>query len=272
MLVSTPHAAYGGAIASFDSAKEALLRRASALAEGANVEFLELRNFRNEIADSTLTVKDLYVTFRQELYEDPEANMLTIPRKTRAEIREGIRHGLEFKVDEIGPRSFFQVYSRNLRDLGTPTFPPRLFEIGMTEFGENCKIFSVHWNNNLVAAVWTLFYKDEVVPYFGASLKEYNHLAVNNFMYWKLIKYGWERGYKLFDFGRSKKGTGSFAFKKRWGMQMTDLNYQYFLVRKPSLPDTSPLNPKFALAIQLWRKLPLSITNRVGPAISMHLV
>jgi hypothetical protein len=91
-------------------------------------------------------------------------------------------------------------------------------------------------------------------------------------MYWMLIKYGWEHGYRIFDFGRSKKGTGSFAFKKRWGMQMTDLSYQYFLVRKPSLPDTSPLNPKFALAIQLWRKLPLSITNRVGPAISMHLV
>ena len=272
MLVSTPHAAYGGPIASSDAAKEALLHRACMLAKDLNVEFLELRNFRNECKEPCLVVKDLYVTFRQELYEDPEKSMLAIPRKTRAEIREGIRHGLEFKVDEISPRRFFDVYSRNLRDLGTPAFPPRLFEIGASEFGNNCKIFSVHRKQNLVSAVWTLFYKNEVVPYFGASIREYNHLAVNNFMYWRLIKYGWEHGYKIFDFGRSKKATGSFAFKKRWGMQMTDLSYQYFLVRKPCLPDTSPLNPKFALAIRLWRRLPLSITNRVGPAISMHLV
>jgi hypothetical protein len=81
-----------------------------------------------------------------------------------------------------------------------------------------------------------------------------------------------ENGYKLFDFGRSKKGTGSFDFKKRWGMVMTDLPYQYFLVSKQSLPDTSPLNPKFALSIRLWQKLPLPIANTIGPFIANHLI
>ena len=272
MLVSTPQAAYGGILATSDSVTHAILDRARDLAHESKVQFLELRNFHQPILDDSLQKKDLYVTFRQELDADPEKNMLAIPRKTRAEVREGIKHGLEFRVNEIGVDQFFDVYSRSVRDLGTPVFPKRLFANGMTEFGHDCKIFSVHWQGKLVSAVWTLFYKDEVVPYFGGSIREYKHLAVNNFMYWMLMKYGCENGYRIFDFGRSKKGTGSFDFKKRWGMTMTDLPYQYALIRQTSMPDTSPMNPKFSLGIKVWRKLPLSLTQVIGPVISKHVI
>src|SRR5262245_48860766 len=242
------------------------------MANELNVQFLELRSFGNTLLDQSVLQKDLYVTFRQELYPDPETNMLAIPRKTRAEVREGIRNDLEFRVDAIGPAEFFAVYSRSVRELGTPVFPKQLFMNGMKEFGSDCKICSVHWKGRVVAAVWTLFYKDEVVPYFGGSIREYNRLAVNNFMYWMLMRYGCENGYKIFDFGRSKKGTGSFNFKKRWGMTMSQLTYQYRLVRQQQMPDTSPLNPKFSLGIQLWRRLPLPITQLVGPLVSKHLI
>jgi FemAB-related protein (PEP-CTERM system-associated) len=272
LLVSTPQAAYGGILAVSEPVMTGVLQRAKELATELNVEFLELRNFRSALPDDSLVKKDLYVTFRQELRSDPEANLLAIPRKTRAEVREGIKHGLEFKVDAIGAREFFDIYSRSVHHLGTPVFPVRLFESGMKEYGSDCRICSVHWQGKLVAAVWTLFYKDEVIPYFGGSIREYNHLAVNNFMYWMLMKYGCENGYRIFDFGRSKKGTGSFDFKKRWGMTMTDLPYQYALVRRKSMPDTSPLNPKFSLGIRLWRKLPLPVTQFLGPLISRHVI
>jgi FemAB-related protein (PEP-CTERM system-associated) len=272
MLVSTPQAAYGGILASSPAVENAILNHARETAKDLRVQFLELRNFRNLLPDDALLLKDKYVTFRQPLVEDVEANLLAIPRKTRAEVREGIKKGLEFKVDEIGSDAMFGVYSRSLRDLGTPVFTKRLFETGRREFGNDCKIFSVHWNGKLVGAVWTLFYKDEVVPYYGGSVREYNHLAVNSFMYWMLMKYGVENGYKLFDFGRSKKGTGSFDFKKRWGMVITDLPYQYHLVRSQGMPDTSPMNPKFSLPIRVWRKMPLSFTTSVGPLIARHLI
>jgi FemAB-related protein (PEP-CTERM system-associated) len=272
MLVSTPHAAYGGCIADSREVTKLIVDSARELAKDLRVEFLELRNFRNALDDPSLSGRDLYVTFRQELKKDVEEALLSIPRKTRAEIRDGIRNGLEFKVDEIGTDEFFHIYSQSVRHLGTPVFPKRLFENGRREFGSACKIFSVHWTGKLTAAVWTLFHNDEVVPYFGGSLRDYNRLAVNNFMYWMLMKYGAENGYRIFDFGRSKRGSGSFNFKKRWGMEMSQLNYQYALVRMKSLPDTSPLNPKFARAIQLWQRLPLCVTNQLGPIISRHLI
>jgi len=272
MLVSTPQAAYGGILAKSSEIQNAILERARKLAAQQGVQFLELRNYRNALPSPELELKDLYVTFRQNLLADPDENMRLIPRKTRAEIREGMRNGLEFKANEVGVEGFYRVYSRSVRDLGTPVFSRRLFANGLKGFGSDCMIFSVHWKGRIVAAVWTLFYKDEVVPYYGGSIREYNHLAVNNFMYWMLIRYGCENGYRVFDFGRSKKGTGSFDFKKRWGMTMTDLPYQYHLVRQKSLPDTSPLNPKFSLGIRLWRKLPLPVANTLGPIISKHLI
>ena len=272
MLVSTPHATYGGILASSDAVARSIFERAHQMAKESNVEFLELRNFRNGLPNDCLLQKDLYVTFRQELCDDPEKSFLKIPRKKRYRIREGIKNGLEFKVNEIGSSEFFDVYSRNVRQLGTPVFPRRMFEEGRREFGSECKIFSVHWKGRLVSAVWTLFYKDEFISFFAASLKEYNHLSVNNFMYWMLMKYGCENGYRTFDFGRSKKGTGAFAFKEHWGMTMSGLKYQYALVRRPSMPDTSPLNPKFSLGIRIWQKLPLSLTRTLGPVISKHLV
>jgi FemAB-related protein (PEP-CTERM system-associated) len=272
MLVSTPQAAYGGILADSEFFALELLKKAQEIAHSQNAEFLELRSFQNAVNNPDLAGKDLYVTFRQELFEDPEKNFLAIPRKTRAECRAGINKGLEFRTDGIGVDDFYRVYSRSVRDLGTPVFSRKLFENGLREFGDRCMIFSVHSNGTLVSAVWTLFYKDEVIPYYGGSIREYNHLGVNNFMYWMLIKYGCENGYRIFDFGRSKKGTGSFDFKKRWGMTMIDLPYQYKLIRRKSLPDTSPLNPKFALAIRLWSKLPVPIANTLGPLISKNLI
>jgi FemAB-related protein (PEP-CTERM system-associated) len=272
LLVSTPQAAYGGILADSDSTAQALFKGAAEIANELQVQFLELRSFQNKIPADSILEKDIYVTFRTELNQDPEASMLAIPRKTRAEVREGIKHGLEFKAEAIGAADFFNVYSRSVHQLGTPVFPRQLFENGLLQFGSDCKIFSVHWQGKVVAAVWTLFYKDEVVPYFGGSIREYNRLAVNSFMYGMLIKYGCENGYKIFDFGRSKKGTGSFDFKRRWGMTMTQLPYQYLLVRQPSMPDTSPLNPKFSKAIRMWQWLPLPVTQVVGPFISKHLI
>jgi FemAB-related protein (PEP-CTERM system-associated) len=272
MLISTPQAAYGGILADSEPIAIGLLTKAQEIARSQNADFLELRCFQNAANDSDLLIKDLYVTFRQELFEDPEKNFLAIPRKTRAECRAGINKGLEFRTNEIGVNDFYQVYSRSVRDLGTPVFSRKLFENGMREYGDRCKIFSVHSEGKLASAVWTLFYKDDVIPYYGGSIREYNRLGVNNFMYWMLIKYGCENGFRIFDFGRSKKGTGSFDFKKRWGMAMIDLPYQYRLIRRQSLPDTSPLNPKFALAIRLWSKLPVPVANTLGPFISKNLI
>jgi len=97
------------------------------------------------------------------------------------------------------------------------------------------------------------------------------HLAPNDFMYWELMSYGAANGYRIFDFGRSKKGTGSFDFKRHWGFEPRPLPYWYQSMNGHSVPDTSPMNPKLQWAIRIWRNLPLALTKGLGPHISRHI-
>jgi lipid II:glycine glycyltransferase (peptidoglycan interpeptide bridge formation enzyme) len=119
--------------------------------------------------------------------------------------------------------------------------------------------------------VLTLFYKDQVLPYYAGSLFEYRDLAPNDYMYWQLMKYGWERGYKIFDFGRSKVDTGSYDFKRHWGFKPESLPYQYFLNRIKEIPNLSPANPKYQRKIEMWRKMPFWLSKIIGPHIVKYI-
>jgi hypothetical protein len=104
-------------------------------------------------------------------------------------------------------------------------------------------------------------------PNYGGALQDAFRYAVNDFMYWSLPCYGAEHGYQIFDFDRSKQGTGAYDVKRHWGVEPTPLAYQYHLVRQKTLPDQNPLNPRFSLAIQTWKRLPLWLTKSLGPKI-----
>jgi hypothetical protein len=96
-------------------------------------------------------------------------------------------------------------------------------------------------------------------------------MAGNDFMYWELMRRSCERGVRVFDYGRSKQGTGSFSFKKNWGFKPEPLHYSYHLVRANALPDVNPLNPKYRLFIETWKRLPTAVTNVIGPRIARNL-
>jgi lipid II:glycine glycyltransferase (peptidoglycan interpeptide bridge formation enzyme) len=86
-------------------------------------------------------------------------------------------------------------------------------------------------------------------------------------MYWEVMRKACERGYRKFDFGRSKIGTGSYAFKRNWGFRPTPLVYQFRLAPGTSIPDLNPLNPKLRMFIAVWKRLPFAVATRLGPSI-----
>ena len=136
---------------------------------------------------------------------------------------------------------------------------------------DKIRIHLVWHQEKPVAAVLTFFYKNRVMPYYGGALKSYFRFAVTDFMYWELMKYGCEHGFKVFDFGRSKRGTGSFDFKRHWGFEPIPLPYQYSLHKRKEIPNVSPTNSKIKPFIALWKKLPLPIANLVGPYLIRYV-
>jgi FemAB-related protein (PEP-CTERM system-associated) len=267
-LCSLPFCVYGG-IASIDQgAADALDLAAQALAARLQVDHLEYRNLGHSHAH--WLQQDLYVTFRKALHADPQQNMLEIPRKQRAMVRKGISAGLHSAIDGDVDH-FFDAYADSVHRLGTPVFAKRYFQLLQHVFGQDCEVVTIYNGSEVVSSVLVFHFRREVLPYYGGGGAQARALAANDFMYWEVMRRACEKGCTLFDFGRSKLGTGAFDFKKNWGFAPQPLHYAYQLHRARSVAQHNPLNPKYQLLIKAWRKLPLPLANALGPRIVRYL-
>jgi FemAB-related protein (PEP-CTERM system-associated) len=265
VLLSTPFAVYGGILHESEEALALLRDEAAALGRKLGVQHIELRNAWPEQCAGFSAVTR-YVTFTQEIGPDAEAILEAIPRKTRYMVRKALKAGFTTRrTTEI--EAFFDLYSQNLRRLGTPSFPKKHFRTLLRHFGASAEIREVLLEGKVVAAVFSFFFRDQILPYYGASDPAYNAQAPNNYMYYELMEWGGKNGYTRFDFGRSKMETGSFDFKAHWGMETRPLPYEMQLVKRKTLPDFTPKNPRFRRAIELWKKVPLPVTRLLGPAL-----
>jgi FemAB-related protein (PEP-CTERM system-associated) len=268
-LSSLPFCVYGGVVALNDGARAMLDAAASKLAGELGAGHLEYRNIA-PTGKPGWQVKDLYVTFRKALSADHEENMNAIPRKQRAMVRKGIKCGLTAEVDDDVER-FFPIYAASVLRLGTPVFPKKYFALLKELFSDACEVRIIVKDGAPVAGVLSFFWRDEVLPYYGGSMPLARDVAGNDFMYWNLMEASVARGCRVFDFGRSKLGTGAYDFKKNWGFTAQPLAYEYQLHAADALPDNNPLNPKYQLFIKLWKKLPLPLANLLGPHIVKDL-
>lgn len=267
-LISNAFCVYGGIVASDERAFNALRTQAQQLARELGVDYLEMRNRQQKHSD--WPHKELYVTFRKVLDTDHEKNLAAIPRKQRAMVRAGIKAGLTSIIADSVER-FFQAYSESVRNLGTPVFPKRYFEVLKQEFGEDCEILTVEHEGRLVAGVMSFYFKDEVLPYYGGGTELARDLKGNDFMYWEVMRRAVDKGCRIFDYGRSKVGTGSYRFKKHWGFESEPLFYEIDLVKAKQIPDINPLNPKYQLFIAAWKRLPLPVSQLIGPWLAKDL-
>jgi FemAB-related protein (PEP-CTERM system-associated) len=268
-LVSVPYAVYGGVCAESHSAREALIAAARAIAQRRRARYVELRQKRDQ--GLGLPTKSLYVTFARTISKDEEENARMIPRKQRRMTRQGAKHGLRSAVGDEFLDAVYDLYARSLHNLGTPVFPRRLFAAIAREFGKDCEILTIWHEDRLMAGVLTLLYEDQALPYYGADVRDPGIPGTADSMYWELMCRAARAGYRIFDFGRSREGTGSYDFKRHWGFEPVALPYQYVLMRGQGLPDLSPSNPKFRMVTALWRRLPLHVANALGPRIARFL-
>ena len=267
-LCSLPFCVTGGVATEDDNVRAQLDQVAQDLAVKLNVGHLEYRNTTPR--HPTWAAKDLYVTFRKEISSDHDANLNAIPRKQRAMVRKGIKAGLLGEIDNHVDR-LFEAYSQSVHRLGTPVFPKKYFKLLHEVFGDECEVLTITKDGRTIGSVMSFYFRDEVLPYYGGGTAEAREVAGNDFMYWELMRRAADRGIKVFDFGRSKRGTGAFDFKKNWGFEPTQLHYEYQLIGSTDMPDNNPLSPKFQLFIKLWKKMPLPLANALGPLIVKNL-
>lgn len=262
-MIAAPFCVEGGTLAADDEARTALDNAAITLMLEKGAASLEFRSRKATRAGWTPR-KDLYATFSRPLSENDDENLKAIPRKQRAVVRKTLQGSLTSEVDRDAGR-LFRVYSESVRNLGTPVFPRRYFAALLEVFGEDCDIVTILDAGEPVSAVMNFYFRDTVLPYYGGGTHRARRNGANDFLYWETMRRAAARGYRRFDFGRSKAGTGAFAFKKNWGFEPEWLEYEFYLKPGTAIPEKNPNNPKFAPLIEIWKRLPLPIANFIGP-------
>jgi FemAB-related protein (PEP-CTERM system-associated) len=268
-LISNGFCVYGGPVADTPAALQALDAAAIELANDLRVERIEYRLHRPLHPDWHCN-RETYVTFRKELDPDPMKELSAIPRKQRAMVRKGIKHGLAGVVDH-DVRRLYPLYAESVRNLGTPVLSRRYFECLKSVFAKESEVITILSAGQPLTSVLSFFFRDEILPYYGGGSSAARECAANDFMYWEVMRRACEAGLRLFDFGRSKVGTGSFAFKRHWGFVPEPLHYENHLLHTSTVPEINPLNPKYALMVAVWKRLPLRMANAIGPFVAREL-
>ncbi|WP_260580503.1 FemAB family XrtA/PEP-CTERM system-associated protein [Sphingopyxis sp. PET50] len=270
-LVASGFAVGGGILADSPAIAAVLADAAIDLAGSLGVPSIELRG--GPLPDGWHVEEGVYAGFARDLARDEEAELLAIPRKQRAEVRKALGGDLEVATgsDAAHRAEHYRVYATSVRNLGTPVFPKALFACVLDALGDKADILTVHGGGEAVASVLSLYWRGTVMPYWGGGLASARTQRANELMYFALMNHARAKGCTRFDFGRSKLGTGPFAYKKNWGFEPEPLTYARWLAPGQRPRDTNPTSARYRLQVDLWKKLPLWAANRIGPLIARGL-
>jgi FemAB-related protein (PEP-CTERM system-associated) len=263
-LVSSAFAVYGGPLCSDETARRLLTARALELADACDVDYVEYRS-RTPVQPEWAHKSDLYVTFQRPLGSDPQQLFAGLSTKRR-NIKKAEKLGVAAMLDH-GLDRFYDVFAVSTRNLGTPVLPQRYFQAIWEEFPDDVEVLTVAAGNVAMSAAMLFYFRGDAHCYYVGNTPAARDAAASDYMWWRAMARAIERGCASFDMGRSKRNTGSFEFKRRWGVEPTPLHYEYHLRRGDALPDANPLNPKYRLFIAAWKRLPLAVANRLGPLV-----
>lgn len=263
-LTSLPFLNYGGVVATSTEVAAELVDAAARLAAERRCPHVELRHIARRLPQ--LPERQHKVTMLLPL----EPGMWDrLDRKVRNQVRKAQKSGLTAERGGVElVEAFYAVFTRNMRDLGTPVYTRRLFDAVLETFPDRAALHVVRLDDGRpVAAGLTYRTRRTTEVPWASSVRDYNTLCPNHLLYWHIIETALEQGCDTLDFGRSTPGEGTFRFKEQWGAQPVPLHWEYRLLDGAALPNVSPTNPKYRLMIETWKRLPLPLATRLGPHI-----
>jgi serine/alanine adding enzyme len=269
-MVSLPFFNYGGISAHRSEIREQLFQKAVHFAREDGAAHIELRHTHSI---DGLPAKTSKVSMKLALSQNPDELWNVFPSKLRAQVRRPIKEGMYAKIGgEEELNDFYAIFSRNMRDLGTPVYPKEFFRNILRAFPESawiCTLCTMH--REPVAAGFLVGFKDTLEIPWASSLRSHNRYSPNMLLYWSVLRFACGKGYKVFDFGRSTPGEGTYKFKEQWGARPVQLYWHYWLKNGTVLPELNPKNSKYRMAIGIWKKLPVGLTRMIGPSIVKNL-
>jgi serine/alanine adding enzyme len=270
-LISVPYFNYGGAIAETPEIEQRLLAAGCELARKLGVTHLEMR-YRGAKDTTDFAVRTDKVTMLIELPPSSETLWKSLRSNVRNQVRRGQKNNGECVQGSLDLLDeFYAVFAENMRDLGTPVYSKKFFANILEAFPNETRIFAVRHQGQPVAAGLVLFGRESVEVPWASSLRSANPLGLNRLFHWSVLESACQKGYRMFDFGRSTADSGTYKYKEEWGAKPSGLHWYYWLRDGGEPPKVNPTNPKYRLAIKTWQRLPLAVANALGPMLVRNL-
>ncbi|WP_459877795.1 FemAB family XrtA/PEP-CTERM system-associated protein [Desulfothermus naphthae] len=278
-FTSIPFSDLGGVLAENKKIEELLIEYALAKAKNENVRSVTLRQQERLRLDGAiknfhyphLIIKKDKVRLILELKKSSEQLFTSFKSKLRSQIRKPMKEGFTVKIGGLElVDDFYKVFGKNMRWLGSPVHSKDMIKNTVKYFSPMCKIFAVYKEKIPVACSLILEFKDMVYNPWASSLREYSRLSPNMLLYWSMLEYSCDKGYKYFDFGRSSVGGGTYRFKKQWGAEEKQLLWYIWSKKRNKHKIEHSLLIK-DMFIKIWRKTPLSLTNMLGPFLRRYI-
>ncbi len=270
-LVSAGFGTGGGLLAEDELAAARLAEEAWALARKLGCASLELRG--GPVPAGFDTQVGVYANFDRELPGDAAALLASIPKRQRTEVRRALESDLESSAgsDAAHRAAHFQVYAESVRNLGTPVFPRSLFEAMLDAFGEEADIVLIRRGDEPLAALLNFYFKGACQPVWGGGTAAARACRANDLAYFEVMRRAIERGCVRADFGRSKVGTGPWSRKRIWGFNEMPIVHAVRTADGGAARTINPLDAKYRLKVEAWKRLPLWAANRIGPLLARGL-
>lgn len=270
MLISVPYAVGGGILADDEEAVKALFHAARNECSARKCRSVELRSERAIVAG--IPVVDRYVGFQRALPRRPEEVLGFLPRKARAAARQA-RERFELSIDygDEHVDEVWALYARSMKRLASPVYPLRFLKALVEETPGRHWVSRVRWNGATVAGLITFLFRDRVLPYFIGTTDAAKSCHAANFVYLCTMERAAAEGFRIFDFGRSRRDNqGSYDFKRFQGFEPRPLGYQTYCPPGVAPPASSPSSGRYALIRGAWRCLPLPVANFLGVRLAHH--
>lgn len=270
-LVSSGFGVGGGILAESPEVARMLAAAAENHAVAGGFSGVELRG--GPIPEHWQAWDDKHCGFIRPLAANDEAELTAIPRKARAEVRKGLGFGHRITIGREARdlAAHYACYAESVRNLGTPVFPRSLFKAMLEAFPDSSDILTVWQGDSPLASVLSFYHAGAVMPFWGGGVYAARAARANEVMYYELMLHARRQGCTQFDFGRSKTGSGPFAFKKNWGFAPEPLTYGAWTAPGQPARNIDPTDASYSRKIELWKKLPLPLANTLGPWIARGL-
>ncbi|MCE9647648.1 MAG: GNAT family N-acetyltransferase [Chloroflexi bacterium] len=270
-LVTAPFGSYGGFAYRSIEARDLLLSEAGRLARELKVEYVNVRFDEGEAVPPADWVQlPSYHTYLVDLPATSEEILKTSSSDHRNHIRKSLKKGFSVRfgglelLDDI-----YKALSRSMHELGSPYHAKDYLRTLAESLGNTLEFAVLYDPRRKIAGGGVFIYQGDTVSNLHANILRYvRSNYAGEYLYWSVIERAIQKGLKTFDLGRSLAGSGNEVFKMKWAPRKKLLAYWHWLAPGHELPSLNQKNPKFQLAIAVWKNLPAFVVRPLGP----HLV